>query len=72
MSEERWFKQQRMEWIAESLRVYGFINREHLEKKFGISTAQAAKDFTEFQNLNPDAMRYDVSLKRYLALASKK
>ena len=69
---ERWYKQYRLNWIAESLRVYGFINREHLEKKFGISTTQAAKDFTEFQNTYPDAMRYDLSAKKYFANESTK
>jgi hypothetical protein len=31
-----WFEQQRMDWIAETLRIFGFINREHLMRKFGI------------------------------------
>ncbi len=33
---DRWYKTHRMEWIAEMLRVYGFINREHVMRKFGI------------------------------------
>jgi hypothetical protein len=64
---ERWYKNHRMEWIAESLRVYGFINREHIMKKFGISTPQASKDLRDFQNLYPCAITYDVSLKKYFA-----
>lgn len=64
----RWFENHRMEWIAETLRVFGFINREHLMKKFGVSEVQAAKDFTAFQRLNPKAMRYDTSAKRYVAV----
>jgi hypothetical protein len=72
VTEQRWFKQQRMEWIAETLRIFGFINREHLMSKFGISPAQAAKDFTEFQREYPDAMKYDVSAKKYLPIASIK
>jgi hypothetical protein len=64
---ERWFKNHRMEWIAESLRVYGFINREHIMTKFGISMPQASKDMMEYQRLNPTALRYDVSLKKYIA-----
>lgn len=63
----RWFEQYRMEWIAETLRVFGFINREHLMKKFGVSAPQAAIDFRTFQKLRPGAMVYDKSAKRYLA-----
>ncbi|CAM5998707.1 unnamed protein product [Sphagnum balticum] len=54
---ERWFKNYRMEWIAESLRVYGFINREHIMTKFGLSVPQASKDLMEYQKLYPTAMR---------------
>ena len=36
-----WFVEQRMAWIAEMLHVYGFINRGHLMRKFGISGTQA-------------------------------
>ena len=71
MSEVRWFKQHRMEWIAESLRVYGFVNREHIQRKFGLSTPQASIDLNDFQKLYPDAIRYDVKAKRYVLTESK-
>jgi len=48
------------------LRVYGFINREHLIRKFGLSSAQAALDLRAFRTWQPDAMQYDVSTKRYV------
>jgi len=67
MAEQRWFNRYRMEWIAETLRVFGFINRGHLMRKFGISTPQASNDLAAFQRLYPDAMRYDISLKQYVA-----
>lgn len=63
----RWFEEQRMAWIAETLRVFGFINREHLMRKFGISQPQASLDLKAFQRANPRAMTYDVSTKRYVA-----
>lgn len=63
----RWFEQHRMEWIAETLRVFGFINRAHLERKFGVSTPQALMDLNEFQRLHPKAMIYNMSTKRYEA-----
>lgn len=62
-----WFQQHRMEWIAETLHVFGFINREHIERKFGLSTPQASIDLQEFQRLHPGAMSYDLSAKRYVA-----
>jgi hypothetical protein len=62
----RWFEEYRMNWIAETLRVFGFINREHLERKFGMSTPQASVDLAAFLRANPTAMTYDVSAKRYV------
>lgn len=64
----RWFEQHRLEWIAETLRIFGYINREHLMKKFGVSTPQASYDLNRFQKLHPNAMRYDTSAKRYVAI----
>jgi len=62
-----WFANQRQEWIAETLRVFGFINREHIEKKFGVSTPQASADLSAFQKQFPKAMQYDASKKKYRA-----
>jgi len=53
-------------WIWEALTVYGFINREHLMRKFGISRPQASGDLRAFQRDNPSAMRYDASRKCYV------
>ena len=68
---ERWFKNYRMEWIAESLRVYGFINRDHIQRKFGLSTPQASLDLREFQKLHPEACEYNLSAKRFVARSHK-
>lgn len=62
----RWFEQHRQEWIAETLRVFGYINREHIERKFGVSTPQASVDLRTFQERNPGAIAYDTSAKRYV------
>lgn len=67
MPKPRWFEQHRMDWIAETLRVFGFINREHLQRKFYISTPQASADLAAFQRAHPSAMTYDSSAKRYVA-----
>lgn len=63
-----WFVRKRLDWIEEMLGVYGFINREHLQKKFDISPQAASKDLTSFIDLRPGLMRYDVKKKCYVAL----
>ena len=63
----RWFEQHRMEWIAETLRVFGFINRGHLRRKFGVSEQQASTDLQRFQKRHPGEMTYNPSAKRYEA-----
>lgn len=63
----RWFESHRQEWIAETLRVFGFINRGHIERKFGVSTPQASHDLKVFMKANPRAALYDASEKRYVA-----
>lgn len=60
-----WFKQQRQQWIAETLHIFGFIRREHIERKFGLSKQQASIDLTVFRKENPDAIEYDLSAKLY-------
>lgn len=63
----RWFERYRMAWIQETLHVFGFINREHLIRKFGISVPQASKDLNRFARLHPQVMTYDPSRKCYTA-----
>lgn len=62
---DRWFFKRRQEWIAQMVRIYGFVNREHLERKFEISTPQASSDLAHFQKENPSALEYNKSTKRY-------
>jgi DeoR/GlpR family transcriptional regulator of sugar metabolism len=69
---DRWYKNHRLEWIAEMLRIYGFINREHVMRKFGISTPQASKDLNDFQKKNPNAVSYDLSVKKFIARDGRK
>jgi hypothetical protein len=60
-----WSRAYRLAWIADSLAVYGFINRDHLQRKFGISRPQASADLTLFARLYPRLVRYNPSAKRY-------
>lgn len=66
---QRWFESQRIAWIAEMLHIYGFINREHLMKKFGISRPQASKDLRAYERHSSGALRYNLSAKRYEAVS---
>jgi DeoR/GlpR family transcriptional regulator of sugar metabolism len=61
-----WFPRHRQEWIAEMLHVYGFINREHLMRKFSISMPQASNDLQRFARDHPKAMYYNPSRKCYV------
>lgn len=63
----RWFEGHRQDWIAEMFRVYGFVRRQHLQRKFGISVPQASKDLQRFITAHPEAIRYDLSRKCYVA-----
>jgi hypothetical protein len=67
MSDCNWFVRHRQEWISETVRVFGFINRNHIERKFGISTPQASLDLQQFQSENIGAIVYNKSTKRYEA-----
>lgn len=62
---DRWYGNFRQLWIAEMLSIYGFINREHLMRKFGISTPQASLDLRTYQQNNPRQIEYNASAKRY-------
>lgn len=68
MKKRDWFINHRQEWIAETLRIFAFINRFHIERKFGVSAQQASIDLALFQAENPDAIYYDKSAKLYRAL----
>lgn len=65
-----WCERQRQLWIAEMLAIYGFINREHLTRKFGISVPQASKDLQTFARTNPRDIRYDLNRKAYVSVHS--
>lgn len=53
--------------MLEMIHVYRFIRREHLMRKFDISTPQASVDLRDFQRLYPGKIKYDKSMKAYVA-----
>ena len=63
-----WFHNHRLEWIRETVHIFGFINREHIERKFRVSTPQASKDLRCAMERWPLLMKYDTSEKRYVLI----
>ncbi len=61
----RYFENLRQDWIGEMLKIYGFIQRRHIQKKFGISTPQASQDIQKWMEANPGGAIYNKSKKRY-------
>lgn len=60
-----YFELQRLDWIFEMLQIYGFINREHLVRKFRISIPQASKDINKYIKLHEGTLEYNMTTKRY-------
>lgn len=66
-SKKRWGAEQRLEFIEFLTFWEGSINRANLIEKFGVSAPQASSDLSTYQQIAPDNLRYDLSLKRYEA-----
>ncbi|SAK47995.1 transcriptional regulator-like protein [Caballeronia pedi] len=62
----RWGQERRLEFIDFRLQWDGRINRSALTDFFGISTPQASADIAKYQDLRPQNMEYDRSLKVYV------
>ena len=63
----RYAEKQRLLFIQEMLDEKGFVIGKDLMDKFEIAVAQVSRDFGAFKKLNPDAMQYNVSSRRYEA-----
>ncbi len=63
-----WAVEQRVNWIKESIEIFGFINRKHVMKKFRVSRLQASYDLALLQKLYPNLIRYDISQKQYVKI----
>lgn len=61
-----WAFDYRVAWIAESVRIFGAINRMHVQRKFRVSIPQASADFAETMRRYPGLMTYDTSAKTYI------
>lgn len=68
----RWGQDRRLEFIDFRLLWEGRLNRADLTTFFRISVPQASLDFAAYQELAPDNMTYDRTLKAYVAAPSFK
>jgi hypothetical protein len=62
---ETWSVEQRLAWIKESVEIFGQISREHIIRKFWVSSQQASIDIAKATERWPDLMTYNKSTKRY-------
>lgn len=67
-----YYSRLRQEWIAETLDIFGFIQRKHLVRKFEISVPQASADIQRFMRDHPGAMEYDPRQKCYVATTTQR
>lgn len=66
----KWDARQRLSFIEMAAFWRGWIGRGDLEREFGISLPQASADLQAYLAYSPDALRYDLKAKRYLATES--
>lgn len=62
---ENWAARERLRLIERAVWWRGWVGRPDLVAMFGISAAQASSDLQKYQELNPGALSYQMSRKRY-------
>ena len=55
----------RLFWILDAVAVYGFVARDHLVRRFGLSARQASADLAEAARRHPDRLQYNAQTRRY-------
>jgi len=65
----RWDVRRRLEFIELAAFWRGWIQRSDLTSEFGQSLPQASSDLQKYMEMNPDALRYDLNIKRYFGAA---
>ncbi|MES2996548.1 MAG: WYL domain-containing protein [Verrucomicrobiota bacterium] len=71
-TKEQWAGRERLALIERTAWWRGVVNRGDLRDVFGISAAQASADLQGYLALNPGALNYNLSTKRYEAAAAMK
>jgi len=64
-NKKNWAAQERLRRIEQAVWWRGWIKRKDLVEWFGISSAQASSDLQKYQEINPEALVYQMSRKRY-------
>lgn len=64
-NDENWAAQERLRAIERAVWWRGWIKRKDLSGVFGVSMAQASADIQKYLEMNPAAMVYHMSHKRY-------
>jgi len=62
---ENWAASERLRAIERAAWWRGFVQRQDVAEIFGVSLAQTSTDFQAYQALNPGALNYNLSAKRY-------
>lgn len=62
---DNWAAMERLKLVERALWWRGWIGRPDLASLFGISSAQASSDLQKYVELNPGAMLYQMTRKRY-------
>lgn len=62
---ENWAARERLRAIERAAWWRGWVKRKDLALLFGVSMAQASSDLQKYQELNPGALVYQMSRKRY-------
>ncbi len=62
---DKWDARQRLTFIEEAAFWRGWVLRSDLADRFGLSLPQASADLKAYLALNPGALQYDLSAKRY-------
>lgn len=66
---DQWAARERLRFVERAVWWRGLVNRSDLREVFGISAAQASADLQAYLELNPGALAYNLTTKRYEASA---
>lgn len=69
-NEKQWAAAERLRYIERCAFWRGFVNRSDLQRVYGLSAAQASSDLRRYTELNPRALTYDLTRKRYEGTAT--
>jgi hypothetical protein len=72
VKENNWAVSHRLRFIESLAWWKGIVNRQEVVAFFNVSLAQASSDLQHYVDLNPEALNYNLRMKRYEATSSMK